>query len=134
MTWTPELIQRVHNLRSRNFTYERISQIIGCTKNEVISKARLTGKRQSSPRKNMPERIRETVARRSWELGYDPRDILSDAVYREVSRARHEVMREVRDTIVMPNGRPPSWPQIGGWFGRDHTSVIYGVKKARAMR
>ena len=79
----------------------------------------------------MPERIRLAVTERSWELGYDPREIVGVDVCRDVSHARHEVMRTVRDEITMPNGKPPSYPLIGRWFGRDHTTVIPGVRKAR---
>ena len=71
------------------------------------------------------------VTERSWELGYNPHDIVSSDVTQHVSHARHEVMRTVRDEIVMPNGKPPSYPLIGRWFGRDHTTVIPGIRKAR---
>jgi len=133
MTWTPDLIDRALELRKRGFTYQAIADQYGCTVNEAVGKLKRyqVAKRVTSPRHNMPERIRQTVARRSWELGYDPKDILSSAVYREVSHARHEVMRTVRDEITMPNGKPPSYPLIGRWFGRDHTTVIPGVRKAR---
>lgn len=79
----------------------------------------------------MPERIYGVVVRRSWELNCDPRRVLSSDVTQRVSHARHEVMRTVRDEITMPNGRPPSYPLIGRWFGRDHTTVIPGIRKAR---
>lgn len=31
----------------------------------------------------------------------------------------------------MANGRPPSYPQIGEWFGMDHTTIVLGVSKHR---
>ena len=82
----------------------------------------------------MPERIRLMVTERSWELGYNPRDIVSSDVTQHVSHARHEVMRTVRDEIVMPNGKPPSYPLIGRWFGRDHTTVIHACEKIEKLR
>lgn len=88
-------------------------------------------KRATSERYPMPERIRAVVVRRSYELGYDPAEIVSTSVVRHVAHARFDVMRAVRDEIIMPNGKPPSYPQIGRWFGRDHTTVIPGIRKAR---
>jgi hypothetical protein len=132
MTWTPEILSRALELRARGVTYQSIADRFGCTVAEAVGKIRRyqMAKRVTSPRQNMPERIRQLVARRSWELGYDPKDILSSAVYREVSHARHEVMRTVRREIIMPNGRPPSYPLIGLWFGRDHSTVMQGIEKA----
>jgi len=133
MNWTPDNLRMAIVLRRRGFTYARTAEIIGATKNEVIGKLRRLrmAKKVTTPRAVMPERVKDAVIKRSWELGYDPRSVLSATVYREISHARHEVMRTIRSEIIMPNGRPPSYPLIGKWFGRDHSSVIYGVRLAR---
>ena len=133
MNWTPDKLRMAIVLERRGFTYARNAEIIGATKNEVIGKLRRLhmAKKVTTPRAVMPERVKDAVIKRSWELGYDPRSVLSATVYREISHARHEVMRTIRSEIIMPNGRPPSYPLIGKWFGRDHSSVIYGVRLAR---
>ncbi len=37
--------------------------------------------------------------------------------------ARAEAMRRIR-ALTFPNGLPPSYPQIGRWLKRDHSTVI----------
>lgn len=91
----------------------------------------MTRRTITTPRQPMPGRVIDLVKSRSRELGYHPRDILSSDVSRSVSHARHEVMRSVRDGIILSDGKPPSYPLIGRWFGRDHASVYDGIRKAR---
>lgn len=79
----------------------------------------------------MPPSVVVMVRRKCWELGYKPERIISGDVSRNISHARQEVMRTIRDTVVMADGLPPSYPVIGRWFGRDHTSVIHAVNRAR---
>lgn len=44
------------------------------------------------------------------------------------SRARFEAYHRIRHEILFRSG-PPSLVQIGAWFnGRDHSSVLYGLK------
>lgn len=82
----------------------------------------------------MPPRVVELVRDTSWSLGVNPKRVMSGEVSGDVSHARHEVMRQVRDRIVMADGLSPSYPLIGSWFGRDHTTVIYGVKASRRRK
>lgn len=44
---------------------------------------------------------------------------------------RREIWHRIRTEIIMANGRPPSYPQIGEWFGMDHTTIVLGVSKHR---
>ena len=133
MNWTPDKLRTAIVLRRRGFTYARTGEIIGATKNEVIGKLRRLrmAKKVTALRAVMPQRVKDAVIKRSWELGYDPRSVLSPVCHREISHARQEVMRTIRSEIIMPNGRPPSYPLIGKWFGRDHSTVVYGVRSAR---
>lgn len=79
----------------------------------------------------MPPRVVELVRDTSWSLGVSPKRIMSGEVSGDVSRARYEVMRRVREEVTLSDGRPPSYELIGAWFGRDHSTVVYGVKSAR---
>lgn len=42
--------------------------------------------------------------------------------------ARFECWYRMRTEIVIA-GDPVSYPQIGKWFGKDHTTVLHGAKK-----
>lgn len=53
--------------------------------------------------------------------------ILSGDRTQLVYRARQEAMQRVRLEIKI-SGRRPSYPLIGRWFGRDHTSVIHACR------
>lgn len=60
-----------------------------------------------------------------------PELVMSASLNRRISRVRHSAMLRIRDEIVMRNGLPPSYPLMGRWFNRHHTSVLDGVRKAR---
>lgn len=73
----------------------------------------------------MPDRVKAII-----------RDFCDDAEFRRLmdSRKRSDcpmkwaIWSEVRNTIVMANGLPPSYPQMGEWFGVHHTTIMDGVK------
>lgn len=44
-----------------------------------------------------------------------------------VTAARREVWRRVREEIRV-NGAPPSYPLMGRWFGRHHSTILIGVR------
>lgn len=46
---------------------------------------------------------------------------------------KRAIWHRVRDTVIMANGLPPSYPQMGGWFGAHHTTIMDGVKGVEAM-
>lgn len=60
--------------------------------------------------------------------GLSVRRILSADQTRRVVRARHEAMAAIRDFTGA------SYPEIGRAFGRDHTTVLAGVRRADALR
>jgi len=73
----------------------------------------------------MPKmRIEEIVQRTCEELGVRPEQIYSKDRTRETSRARHLAMRRVYDL-----GPEWSMPRIGRHFKRDHTSVMYALRR-----
>lgn len=72
-----------------------------------------------------PSRVLAIVREVCAETNVAPWEVFSAIRNRRVSTARHLAMQIVRAAIVV-NGKPPSYPQIGSWFGRDHTSVRNG--------
>lgn len=47
--------------------------------------------------------------------------------------ARQHAFASVRQ-VRGPTGRPPSYLQIGRWFGRDHSTVLHGVQRHHARQ
>lgn len=78
--------------------------------------------RIAQTKRRMMRDVAEEAAR---EYGVDLGQIRSRARSRAVVRARQEAMRRIRDEM----GR--TYPEIGQWFGLDHTTVIHGVRRAR---
>jgi len=77
----------------------------------------------------MPSRMSTIVRDTCAEFGVDPKKIFEDDRRWPLAHIRQETWRRVRAT-TMTNGKPPSYPRIGRWFGRDHTSILFGVKAA----
>ena len=50
-------------------------------------------------------------------------DILSRSRSAPIFEARAIAMKRLRDEIVIV-GKPVSYPQIGKWFGRNHSTVM----------
>lgn len=50
-----------------------------------------------------------------------------------VLAARRHAWDEI-GRLIKPDGRPVSSVQIGLWFGVDHTTVLYGVRRHRSGR
>lgn len=42
---------------------------------------------------------------------------------------RNEAFYLIKTTISPTNGDFPSYPQVAKWFGRDHTTVLYGARR-----
>jgi hypothetical protein len=78
------------------------------------------GARTASHRVDPVDVIVATVAD---ETGVPRDQIRSRSRLGSASRARHEVWRRLREVGW-------SYPAIGAAFGVDHTSVMYGVKRA----
>lgn len=68
--------------------------------------------------------IKSIIAAVARETNIHIRAILSGDRSRNVTAARHEIMRRAYAT-----GRY-SLPQIGRAMGRDHTSVVNGIRRA----
>lgn len=140
--WTQQEHDRAVDLWRAKVSVTRIAHVMGRTRGSVAGRLRRagvlgtmktsSGNRALKARYPMPSRIAQIVSDMSEEKAIPVNVVLSNNVQRHVSSARHDIMRHLRDNVVMRDGKPPSYPLIGGWFGRDHSSIIYAVKKARA--
>ncbi len=71
------------------------------------------------------ERLMRVVQAVADEHFVEPAQIMGDSRRREPSRARMDCWSRLRREGL-------SFQQIGRMFGRDHTTVIYGVRKWEA--
>lgn len=75
--------------------------------------------------------VRQYINRRAAELGLTYDQMIGKGRTREVTEARHLIWWEIKN-IVKPD---ISYPEIGRIFGgRDHTSVLHGIRKIDAER
>lgn len=70
----------------------------------------------------MPPRIRAIVIDVAHVHGVPIDRMMSHERTRILARARWDVWRRIRSL-----DDPPSFPLIGRWFDRDHTTIIHGV-------
>lgn len=70
----------------------------------------------------IPPRVLAIMIEVSERHGMTVADLLGDGRTAKVARARHEAIRAVA-SLHMPSGQPTT-PQIGAWFGRDHTTIL----------
>lgn len=76
----------------------------------------------------MPKRVLDVVQAIAERHEVHLYDLLSDSRDRRFCAARQDAYLALSET---PYGdRKPSLPMIGKWFGRDHTSVLHGVRRA----
>ena len=76
---------------------------------------------------SLPPRIAGIIAQVAVEHGVSVKDILGPSRVRKITRARQEAMRTVR-SLERDDGTVPSLPQIGRWFGRDHSTVSHACQ------
>jgi hypothetical protein len=75
----------------------------------------------------MPPRIADMVAQIARCAGLTAEDLTGPGQTRTVARTRQLAMYELRE-LRDRNDRRISYPQIAAWFGRDHTTVITGIR------
>lgn len=51
----------------------------------------------------------------------------------KICAARHHAMYRIRNEVTI-DGKPASFPRIGRWFGRDHTTVIQACRNHGKQR
>ena len=80
----------------------------------------------------MPERY-QAIVREVAEERVVPVDVLFTRQRRSgATEARRAAYARVRATPLL-TGRLPSYPQIGRWFGRNHATIVSGVKAHEAQ-
>jgi chromosomal replication initiation ATPase DnaA len=77
-------------------------------------------------RPRLPPRIQAIVEDVSLETGVPVPVLMAPSRARKIARARWIAWRRMR---ALDN--PPSFPLIGYWFGKDHTTIIHGVYRDR---
>lgn len=90
-----------------------------CLACAAVRKHHLAGE----PAPSRPERVTQIVVEVAAAFRIEAALILSWDRRRPVFAARVAAMRRCRDELVI-SGRSPTFPMIGRWFGRDHTSVM----------
>ena len=72
----------------------------------------------------MTDIVKETSAAHKVSL----KEMMGSSRLPEVSRARQEAMYKIR-LVTTPRGTVRyTLPQIGRFFGRDHTTIIHGIR------
>lgn len=92
--------------------YERIC-------NGVLSEMKMAARREVNI---TPDQVLEYVSQR---FGVEVSDIVGSSRSAQVSKARHISMYLIRELTEL------SFPNIGAYYGKDHTSVIYAWNKIR---
>jgi chromosomal replication initiation ATPase DnaA len=78
------------------------------------------------PQETPGELARAIVARVARRHRVDPSDLMSDDRTCVMTYARQEAYARVRDDLGW------SYPRIGRFFGRNHATVMFGIKRHRA--
>jgi chromosomal replication initiator protein len=81
----------------------------------------------------VPARVQAIILEVALAHRVLPSDIVGQRRLQRMVKPRWEAMARVR-ALRLADGRPPSYPQIGRWFGdRDHSTVMYGIRRFEEM-
>lgn len=75
----------------------------------------------------MPHWVQNIVMAAAELHRVPPAAIVGRSRHRVIVAARNEAWYQIKLTASPVTGEIPSYPTIGKWFGRDHTTVLYGV-------
>ncbi len=78
-------------------------------------------------RRTVPEIVRAIVASVALESGIPAEEIVGRSQSQATVRARWQAIARVREHT------DASTPQIGRWFGRDHSSVLYALRMSTKL-
>lgn len=77
--------------------------------------------------------VREILQRCADNHGVTPADIVGDRRFKPIVHARQEAMYRLRDLRTFEGARRFSLPRIGQLLGgRDHTTILHGVRAHEA--
>lgn len=74
----------------------------------------------------LPSRVVCIIRNVAAEHGVEPRDILGDSRLAKIARARQAAMVACREMDW--RGSVPSFPTIGQWFNRHHTTILHACQ------
>jgi chromosomal replication initiation ATPase DnaA len=72
--------------------------------------------------------VRRIITDVGAKHGFSVEQMVGPSTRHALARARWEAFDRLRREIRI-QGNPPSLPLVGGWFGRDHTTVIHGLQR-----
>ncbi|TPN03823.1 hypothetical protein FJ973_29720 [Mesorhizobium sp. B2-1-3] len=110
--YTKEFIDQAREARTRADEAKELAE-----KQEARRQGMLTFRRQA-----MPDWARQIVEHICEKHGVCPSEMSSDNRKHRVVRARNEAIYLVKDRKPMLSS-----PQIGKWFGKDHTSILHSL-------
>lgn len=76
----------------------------------------------------IPPSVRRIVNEVAEEAGCSAEQLLTRGGSHSVAHARWRAFDRIRRGVRIM-GNAPSLPQIGGWFGVDHTTVLHGLRR-----
>jgi hypothetical protein len=119
--------QRVRSARSI-YTKEFIKQALEARQRD--GEARILAEKQEARRQGLlafKRRFMPEWARQIVEQTCDAHDICPSEVARD--NRKHRAVKARNEAIYLVKARKPmlSSTQIGGWFGRDHTSILHSI-------
>lgn len=78
----------------------------------------------------LPSRVRLIIESVCERHGVHPRDFLNkQRRCRKTAPCQFEICHILRSMNYGVKGKRPSFPQIGRWIGRDHSTVIHACKR-----
>lgn len=77
---------------------------------------------------DVPPRVRRIILMAALTHMVLPRSIIDHTRKPRADAARRAAMAQVRAEIII-GGKPASYPLIGRWFNRDHTTVLHNCQR-----
>ena len=79
-------------------------------------------------------KMREIAASVAMERGLTLADILSTSKVKPIAYARFSAWKEIYDTRDKKGRRAFSLPQIASYFGKDHPTILHGIRRADELK
>jgi len=76
----------------------------------------------------MPASVRRIIDETAATVGSNAQEMVGPRAFHRLAHARWRAWARIMDEVTI-NGREPSLPQVGVWFNRDHTTVLYGLRR-----
>ncbi len=80
-----------------------------------------------------PDRVKSVTARHCEEAGVRIEDVLSSTRKKRIARVRWAIWSELRALRRSSGAIIYSYPQLGRYFHRDHSTILYGVRRFNGL-